>query len=137
MTCNDLPEFARLFVTSARLTNVQEGLQKLMRNEPLDAHENESLGWAEDLWGQLDWDSPSYKSRVDMCVMATTLRPYFFQALIREGVPYSQEALDKIGSSLQPRENKPLSSSELGLASRIFGYIGNSVFTRLSSENAA
>lgn len=126
----DLNGHAKLFETSVRLSSARQGLQRLIREGEIDANDRRELQWAGKLWGQMDWDSPSYRSDESMAVIATILRPYFFDALIHEKRSYGDDELNEIRHSLDSGNGSPLA---LERAERIIGHMSRLLFYNLQA----
>ncbi len=126
----DLNEHAKLFEISIRLSSAHQGLQRLIREGEVDASDKNYLQWVGKLWGQMDWDSPNYRSDESMAVIATELRPYFFDALTREKRVYEDHELSEIRDSLENGNGNPLA---LERAERIIGHMSRLLFYKLQA----
>lgn len=83
-----LQDEVELLSVSSRLQLVADGLKKIINGQQPEKTEMEYFSWAGDLTGEMDWNSKQYQKHPELCVIATILRPKFYGALIKLGIPF-------------------------------------------------
>ncbi len=74
-----------MWTTSAKLLRTYNSLEELMTGKELTKRKEEDLKWTGDLIGRIDWNSQYYeKSPTEITLIATKLRPYFFEFRIKQ-----------------------------------------------------
>lgn len=103
----DLQKQAELISISHKLDSVAEGLLKIINETSLNDEEKEDFEWVGNLVGQIDEKSKHYEKYPELSVLATELRPEFYEKPIGG-------YLNKVYTTLKSKgENIPLSKREL------------------------
>jgi hypothetical protein len=130
----DLREEAGLFVASSRLQSVADGLKKIIDGWQIELSETGNFDWVRDLTGQLDWNSDYYGrgEHLELFVMATRLRPIFYEALFKFRVPFGERFSEGVYETLKSYgRNVQLSREGLKQACDVYQEMATSILTEL------
>ena len=110
-----LSDEAELFSASCKLQYAASGLQKIIGQQQMEEEETKNLEWAENLIGQLDYNSGHYsKEHPELCVIATKLRPLFYRTLLKFKIPSGVKFSEVLHETLKSYDkNVNLSVKEL------------------------
>jgi hypothetical protein len=124
----DLLTKAELFATSAKLVTTFSCLEKMAGGELTDI-EKEVLGWAGGMISGVDWDSPHYEKSDFSAVLATTLRPGFYDAFIKMKLLPNRNFLNRLYNTLESKgEKQELSERELVVAKEVLKRMSDYAF---------
>ncbi len=116
----DQRERTELYLTSIKLSTVSIGLENLIRKKGLNEHERLSFEKFSSLLCKLDYDSPYQNRSTASVVLATSIRPYFYEALMEQRGWSDRQFLDKFYLTLESKGEEPLlSRKELESASKL------------------
>lgn len=130
----NLQDKAELFSASVRLQSVATGLQRIIDRQQMEERATENFKWMGNLVGQMDWDSQHYHQREhpELCLIATKLRPRFYEALLRFRIPFDAKFSEGIYETLKSYGGKvQLEVEELRQAHQIFESMATDILTEL------
>lgn len=90
---------------STKLQSIATGLQKIINHQPIKKDDKEKFEWGANLLGQIDWESKHYGKHPELSVIATELRPEFYDI-------FNTEYLERIYQTLKSQGKKVLLSKE-------------------------
>lgn len=130
-----LQDDAELFMASARFQSVASGLKKIIDGQKIEGTEAEHLSWTGDLTGRMDWISQQGSEHPELSVLATRLRPTYYSALLRVGVPYSDTFSQRLHETLQSggRDNH-LNTEELARAHLVYQEMATCILSYLQNS---
>ena len=130
----NLQDEAELFSASVRLQSVAIGLNKIIDGQQIEGREQENFEWAGNLVGQMDWNSKHYHQREhpELCVMATRLRPRFYDALLRLRIPFDAKFSEGLYDTLKSYGKKvQLGTEKLRQAHQVVQSMATDTLTEL------
>lgn len=133
-----LQDLAKLFEASSRFQTVASELLKIINNPELTCDESKTFDWVANLLGQIDWDSEPYKQETftGLTVLATELRPLFYQSLVRLDINSGRFFLDRVYDALKTYgKNCQLSANELNQAQQLFQCMATDILVQFSHPN--
>ena len=79
-----------------------------INQQEIDESETKNFEWAANLVSEMDWNSTHYHNREhqELCVIATRLRPNFYETLRRLRVPFDAEFSEGIYEILKSSGKK-------------------------------
>lgn len=124
MNFTDFQNQRKLLCMSTNLQNVATGLKKKIQKKPLSEEDKKYIEYAQNLVGQIDWDSKNYNAGNSrkLSVIATELRAKFYR-LARQNEISPKEVYEVLES-----KNK----KGLNQVYEIFQSMSNSLLTKLN-----
>lgn len=86
--CSDLRD---AFCVSSRLALLSANLEKIANGKELDEKAKRNMHEMGQMFERIDWHSKGYEKSTFDCVLATSIRPFFYHALIKLEIPDSEQ----------------------------------------------
>jgi hypothetical protein len=146
---SDLLQSSRLFEVSTRLQTASACLSRLAVGETPEPACEESLKWAGNFLGQVDWNSelePGPRAGGNLAVQATTTRPTFYASVLKiapdfvsagvktqdEIVVYLRSVYELLDSGGAKKSS--LSADRISLAARLLHVMSQSLLAQLGNN---
>jgi hypothetical protein len=125
---------AELFLASSRLQSVASGLKKIIDGK--EVNDSKNFCWAGDLTARMDFNSKYFQEKEELCVIATRLRPKFYEAILKFEIPFDSNFSDNLYETLNSGCNRiELKDNELRQAYQLYQGIASSILNDLRNAH--
>ena len=128
----DFKEYTELFCASTRLQSVAIGLREIIEGQ--ENAERGNFEWGANMLGQMDWNSKHFLKREnpELCVIATELRPKFYETILKLGIPFNKSFSERIYETLRSCGKRvQLRTEELKQAYQMFQSMADDTLAEL------